>query len=191
MRQHLEVTVNFNQQCDVRIIFTEIILILILIQNVSRYTKAWFPQGDNFLEIEIKTIATFISRRQQHFQGDIFISPNKFLSPTHSHQTDIITKLRRKNYFVKKKRWHTDLVHCFWHHQLPPPDISTSFSFVCRWEGNFFKLFQSCSTTLPFSRSSSLAISFQALCFTSSFLKSFSYLLYKQGYIFTSSDSCS
>ena len=50
----------------------------------SRYIKAWFPPGDTFLEIEINTIATFVTRRQRHFQGD-FISPNKFLSPTHSH----------------------------------------------------------------------------------------------------------
>ena len=46
-------------------------------------------------------------------------------------------------------------------------------------------------TTLPFSRFSSLAISFEALCFTSFFKKSFSCLLHKQGCIFTSSDSCS
>ena len=51
--------------------------------DISEGSKAWFPPGDTFLEIEIKTIATFIPRRQRHFQGDIFISPNKILSPTH------------------------------------------------------------------------------------------------------------
>ena len=81
-------------------------------------SQAWFPPVDTFLEIEIKTIATFIPRRQQHFQGEIFISPNKFLQPAHSHQANIITKLRRKNSFVKTKRWHADVVHCFWHYQL-------------------------------------------------------------------------
>ena len=29
----------------------------------SRYIKAWFPPGDTFLEIEINTIATFVTRR--------------------------------------------------------------------------------------------------------------------------------
>ena len=58
---------------------------------------------------------------------------------------------------------------------------------------NFFKLFEVVVllTTLPFSRSSSLVIFFQVLCFTSSFLKSFSWLLYQQGYIVIDSDSCS
>ena len=31
--------------------------------DISEGSKAWFPPGDTFLEIEIKTIATFILRR--------------------------------------------------------------------------------------------------------------------------------
>ena len=85
--------------------------------------KAWFPPGDTFLEIEIKTIATFIPRRQRHFQGDIFISPNKFLS-THSNQIDIITK-------------HQALLMG----SAAAPNKSTSFNFVRRLESNFLKLF--------------------------------------------------
>ena len=67
-----------------------------------------------FWGIEIKNIATFIPRRQRHFQCDIFILPNTFLSPTHSHQTDIITKLRRKISFVKTKRWLADVLYFVW-----------------------------------------------------------------------------
>ena len=33
-------------------------------------------------------------------------------------KTDIITKLRRKSFFEKTKRWQVGIVHCFWYHQL-------------------------------------------------------------------------
>ena len=37
--------------------------ILVTYTLVLTNTKAWFPPGDTFLEIEIETIVTFIPRR--------------------------------------------------------------------------------------------------------------------------------
>ena len=61
------------------------------------------------------------------------------------------------------------------------PDTSTSFGLQRRFESNFFRFCQYCSASFPFEIFNSLAISFHARCFMSSFLKFFSCLLYKQG----------